>query len=227
MSNSEKTVKYGNRIAWVDVETTSLMWEDLDTLLLEVGILITDLELREVRRESVVIHHSREMLMDVANWDPVAASMHTASLGGSGLTEECIESMSALDLVDAEDRLVRFLAMDTEVDLTRPPSRPGCGSGYPDAPLWGGCSPMIDRMMLKRCMPRLYERIHYRTLDATCLREAMRLWIGKETERSSSPHRGLEDAVSASKLANVFRRFLLSANKALEVSSLATAGAAK
>jgi len=207
---SKSATTYGDRVVWVDVETTSLAWADPDTLLLEVGIAITDLCLREVARESVVIKHLPWVLRD-AHWNQVAASMHTEN----GLGEECASSPSAVELRGAEERLLLFLARNTEVDLTREPSSPGSGSGYPDAPLWGGCSPLIDRMMIKRCMPRVYERIHYRTLDASCLREAMRLWVGKEFNRAAEPHRGLDDAVAAAKLANVFRRFLIQSDKAL------------
>lgn len=195
---------YGDRIVWIDVETTALQWDNPRTLVLEVGMYITDLSMTHVASEAAVISRSRERLNNWAHWNDVARTMHTEN----GLIKECA-SRHAVTLDAAQERFLLFLSRYTSVDLTKAPDSEGAGSGDPEAPLWGGCSATIDRMMIKRDMPRVYERIHYRTLDASCLRECMRMWVDQQPRRAKEPHRALEDARSASRLANKFRRLMI------------------
>lgn len=200
---------HGGRICWIDVETTGLTFEDPATKLLEVGIAITDLDLKVVARELVLIRYSMEELFGAARWDDGAAVMHIRQRGGSGLADDCVFGDQALPLAEAETRLCRFIYRHTKMMAHGMGVVSGQGSGNPLAPLWGGCSTLLDRMMLRRDMPQLYGTIHYRTLDATGLRLALNLWIGVKTHKSRNLHRGLEDAEDASKLANVYRRLLL------------------
>jgi oligoribonuclease (3'-5' exoribonuclease) len=200
---------HGGRICFIDVETTGLAFEDPRTKLLEVGIAITDLDLRVIARELVLIRYGFEELFGAARWDRGAAVMHIKQKGGSGLADDCVFGDQALPLAEAEARLCRFVYRHTKMMAHGMGVVPGQGSNNPLAPLWGGCSTLLDRMMLRTHMPQLYGTIHYRTLDATGLRLALNLWLGLKTNKSRELHRGLEDAEDAAKLANVYRRILL------------------
>jgi oligoribonuclease len=193
------------KIAWIDVETTDLDVTDPRVLLLEVGIYVTELDLQHVGQDQATIHWSQEELMD-ARWSQAAVDMHTEN----GLLEDVRrEDGSSLTLERAQQRLLSFLYRCGAVDYASGPDKPGSSSEDENAPIWGGCSTWIDRTILKRDMPELYERIHYRTIDATSLKLGLELWAGHETHRSHHPHRALEDAKAACKLANQLRRRIM------------------
>ncbi len=192
-------------VAWLDVETTSLDGAHPAVLLLEVALVVTDADLQELGRECIVVRHTPQQV-EAAKWDPIAREMHEAN----GLLEE-VGGPTAVPLEEAQGRLLRTLCRYTGVDLTSPPGFPGSGAEAVSAPLWGGCSPSLDRAILRRLMPVFYSRVHYRSIDATSLKLAARLWAGVTTERAIRPHRALPDALSAIKLAAVSRRVYLAA----------------
>jgi oligoribonuclease (3'-5' exoribonuclease) len=209
--------KHGDRICFVDVETTSLDFENPRTLLLEVGLYITTMDLKRVAELNVVVRHDQRSL-DAALWEDAAADMHVATRGGSGLAEECAMSLHALHLSDAEGALLDLLGSSTELPCYRDDVRPGIGTPAPQAPLWGGCSVLLDRMILRRDMPQLYGSIHYRTLDATSLKIAFESWGNVKVPKIGKPHRALSDAASASDLADVFRRRLVASSQEVSAS---------
>lgn len=180
------------RFCFVDVETTSLSAADPGTLLLEVAVLLTDSDLVELARESAVLSWSEAELAG-ARWDPVAHDMHVAN----GLLEEVLGS-SAIPLREVEERLLHALG----VDLDLLPDRPGFGSEHPDAPVFGGCSLTMDRIIVQRLLPRFYSRLSYRSLDATSLKLALEAWSPfPPPPREKKPHRAMADAIAARDLA--------------------------
>lgn len=192
------------KIAWLDAETTTLDVGSRRALLLEVALVVTELDLTEIASESVVIAHG-PLALATALWDPVARAMHEEN----GLLA-AVASPEAVPLAEAERRLLDLLVRYAGVCVAAPPDSPGLGATGKDAPLWGGCSPWLDRTVIRRVIPRLYERIHYRTLDATTIRLALEYWTGEKVpSREKKPHRALEDARDAVKLAAQGRRALL------------------
>ena len=198
---------HGDRVCWWDVETTSLEFENPRTLLLEVGLYVTTLDLEFVAQARVTIKRSLAEI-GAANWEDAARDMHFRSRGGSGLAEDCLVSKQAVTIEEAERRLLRVVHQHTRASAYADDTRPGIGTADKRAPAWGGCSTLLDRMILRRDMPQLYGTIHYRTLDATSLKIAFEAWTGLKVASPSKPHRALEDAASSSRLANVFRRKL-------------------
>lgn len=190
-------------IAWVDVETTSLDVTHPDVLLLELAIVVTDQDLVERARLSRVVSWSREEV-ERAQWHPVARGMHETS----GLLLE-VQGPDAVPLAQVEREMIDLLARHAGVNPTEDPDRKGSGAERVQAPLWGGCSTWIDRTIVRRLMPRLYERIHYRTIDATTLKLAAELWYGDVTSRPTPHHRALEDAIAAARLADRVRMLML------------------
>jgi oligoribonuclease len=192
------------KIVWVDAETTTLDVADPRSLLLEVALVVTELDLTEIAAESLVIRHDPATI-EAALWDPIARAMHEEN----GLLRAAASS-DAVPLGEVERRLLDLLVRYAGVSVEAPPDGPGFGATGKDAPLWGGCSPWLDRTVIRRVIPRLYERIHYRTLDATTIRLALDYWTGEKVpSREKKPHRALEDARDAVKLAAAGRNALL------------------
>lgn len=175
------------RVAWFDVETTSLAGDDPRTLLLELAIVITDMLVREIASITITIRYTEDDLA-AARWDPIALEMHKAN----GLLVDVV-SDKAVPLEEARQKLLRFLAEHTGTDVATPPDCPGHGSMLESAPLWGGCSPWLDRTIIRRVMPELYERVHYRSWDATTLRSVLETWAGETMPSRPKGHRALLD----------------------------------
>jgi len=191
------------RIAWLDVETTGL---DIERdLLLEVALIVTSGNLRELARESMVIAHTAEEIEAAFSLPGRDATyvrqMHT----DNGLLEAC-QGPWAVSLEEADDRLFHLLGVEAQ----------GCkGSRFPI----GGCSVWLDRCMVRRDLPQLHEMIHARTVDASCLKVALVNWGGVDPKRApqkaSSAHRALADTEAAVKLARTMKLHLQRARRAI------------
>lgn len=209
MTRTEKTASPDQKLVFIDAEFTSLDVDDPRTLLLEVGMVITDSRLNEIGELDVVIRQSGDDLMG-ANWGKGVNTMHRENgLIGKVLAGEFPDTA---ELSCAETMLIAKLEVDAGVDSSTFPEELGQASSDPDAPVWAGCTPWKDRVIIQRCMPRLYELIHYRTFDVTTLRFVMKHWLGIDTPRPDKPHRALEDAYAALRLARRFRDELLDRN---------------
>lgn len=152
-----------SNLAWIDLETTGLDPEVHD--IIEIGIIITDRELREVARKSWVLYdatHERE-------WSREALDMHDAS----GLVGE-LAFGTTVELAAADAR--RF------IDRNGAGGSPMCGA-----------SVHFDRAFLRRRAMYLHEAFHYRNFDVSSLRMAAELAGLQVPERKRGLHRALPD----------------------------------
>lgn len=174
-----------DQLCWVDIESSGLVRPDLPLpVLFEVAAVLTDRGLRELGRFTAVIRHADEVL-DRLQLAPNVQEMHEEN----GLIA-ALRGPEAVSIEAAERALIALLD--------------GCPT--PGPVIWGGFSPAaMDRPLLFHYMPRFYERLHYRTLDLSALKLAMRNWGGLETAESSTVHRALPDVLEAIKVANEYR----------------------
>lgn len=153
-------------IAWVDVETTGL--EPRGNALLEVGVVLTDDDLNEKERKSVLCELPPAWYLTT---DRAVLEMHHES----GLWEACAEE--GLDRMDAMFELVRWL----DKAVTEPPVMAGSTVGF-------------DRACLKAQMPVFAELFHYRSIDVSSLKELNVRWgFAPEWEGGRKLHRSLPD----------------------------------
>lgn len=157
-------------IAWVDVETTGL--DPRVHHLLEVGVIVTDDELDEVGRTSVLLappaHARVTMKAEVV-------AMHE----DNGLWAEARDE-GYIDRYRAQSELCLFLRR----------------MGADDAvmPVMGGSSVHFDRAWLKYHLPLFEEMFHYRNIDVSTLKELNRRWhFAEEWTGDRDIHRSLPD----------------------------------
>lgn len=187
-SNGTGHSQSNRRIVWIDCESTSLDATNEKCRLLELGIVVTTMNLEELGSWSSVVWHNPKDL-HAADWTPEAARMHMQN----GLVWELHSGQSNL-LTEVERRSVAFLKAYAGSEDAHLADGHGNGSLHPEAPLWGGSSTWIDRTLVRRCLPEFYARIHYRTLDVSSFRTALEHWGGVEVERGTDRrHRALDD----------------------------------
>ncbi|XP_018577470.1 oligoribonuclease, mitochondrial-like [Anoplophora glabripennis] len=159
-----------NRIIWVDMEMTGL---DLEKdKIMEVACLVTDSELNIVAEgPDIIIHQPEDLLRNMDEW---CINQH----GKTGLTQACLKSNVTVE--DAENALLDFV----KKYVTERHS-----------PLAGN-SVYMDRMFLKKFMPRLNEYLHYRIIDVSTIKEVCRRWnpaLYKQLPKKEYSHRALQD----------------------------------
>lgn len=180
-------------LVWVDVETSGL--ETRGNSLLEVGMIVTENNLEEVARTSVVLKPPDHWKL---TFKPEIIEMHTKG-EGNGLMTDCVVNGVARD--EAMFALVRFLAEHV-------PHLDG------DPPVMAGNSVHFDRMWLKAKMPLLEECFHYRNLDVSSLKIFNRMaefaepWEGDRKIHRALPD--LEDSIAE------LRHYWEAINEALE-----------
>lgn len=153
-----------NRLVFCDLETTGLD-PDRDTIL-ELGMIITDRELREIARASWVLGDG---VLDPSWYTaPEVYEMHRSS----GLIEEC--RASELEIADVDRLATEFVRQHDAA------GSPMCGS-----------SVHFDRKFLAHT--ELTKALHYRNFDATMFRIAADL-VGVEIPLDKrGRHRALDD----------------------------------
>ena len=148
-------------LLWLDIETTGLSPES--HLLLEVGMVLTDADLKVVSSLAFVLGWSdREVSSHITS--PDVWEMHREN----GLIEDVARSQ--LQICDAEHLLVSWVKSWEAMGL------PMAGSGV-----------HFDRKWLEMKMPTLVKQFHYRNFDVTTLR----YFFGDEKAKCS--HRALAD----------------------------------
>lgn len=174
---------------WLDLETTGL---DDDCSVLEVAAILTDSDLNQISEPiSMVVHTDGYRL--AAMPEPVW-TMHQSS----GLVNESLESQ--LTVLDAEDALLRLI--DTFYVADHQPSL-------------AGSSIHFDRRFIRRLMPRLDARLHYRMVDVSTVRDLFKRWMpdwafietfGPKVEPA---HRALADVRASIELLRTCRRLFM------------------
>ncbi len=155
-------------MVWLDLEMTGL---EEQHVIIEIATLVTDADLNVLAEgPELAINRSES---DLANIDDWSARQHTAS----GLLDKV--RSSRVGIYEAETITLEFVS--TWV-------------GRWDAPLCGN-SIWVDRLFLKREMPRLEAYLHYRTIDVSTIKELVGRWFPNEADapRKSQSHRALDD----------------------------------
>jgi len=159
-----------DRIVWIDCEMTGL--DFANDQLVEVACIVTDNELNELDDGfEVVIKVPQEKLDDM---EPVVVQMHTAS----GLLSDIPNGTT---LEDAEQLLFDYITSHVTEAFK--------------APL-AGSSVYVDRIFLRRDMPRVDSYLHYRIIDVSSLKELARRWYSRTYFASplkTGNHRALGD----------------------------------
>lgn len=152
----------------IDVETTDL---DLDTLdLLEVGLIAYDGNFMQIDEVSITIHHDLNDL----RMNGTVAMMHSTN----NLLEDVQKSDA--DVQQAEAFLCKWL--DKYLD----------SNGLDHKPYVLGSSITFDRNVLAKHMPKLYSKLHYRSIDATTIKLLAKL-MGVPVNVNAADHRVFGD----------------------------------
>lgn len=137
---------------WVDIETTGL--NPNKDVILEVGIILTDENLNEVNHTEVQIFQAPITLSLMCD---EVREMHEKS----GLIDRCCGNNS-LSLSTSEQYLIYWLQENLDSSDDKPPM---CGS-----------SVHFDRTFLKRYMPELESKFHYRNIDVSTVKNLCGAW---------------------------------------------------
>jgi len=159
-------------LVWMDMEMTGL--DPGKERIIEVATIITDGNLLEIAvGPDLVIHQPDEVLAAMDDWNK---SHHTAS----GLVERV--KASTITDGDAEAQTLAFINVHA--------------SSPKDRPVLAGNSIHQDRRFIRRYMPRLDTRLHYRMVDVSTIKELARRWhpqiIAKQPPKKDT-HRALDD----------------------------------
>ena len=188
MPMSEALAAKDDRIVWIDLEMTGL---DPDRhVIVEVAALVTDAELNILDEGiDLVIHASDD---ELAEMDDFVTNMHDSS----GLTEQI--KASTVTLEEAEETVLEFVEKHC-ADI-RPPL--------------AGNSIATDRTFIRAYMPRLDERLHYRMIDVSTIKELTRRWFPKAYYNQPDKglaHRALADIVESIRELDYYRRAVFTA----------------
>ncbi|GMR35919.1 hypothetical protein PMAYCL1PPCAC_06114, partial [Pristionchus mayeri] len=169
-SSEMATDDKANRIVWVDCEMTGLQVET--QTLVEIAVIVTDGELNIVAEgPDIVIHQDEETLSKMNSWCK-------ETFAKNGLTERIRASYVKMN--QAEDQVLAFLKEHVIKDKS---------------PLAGNTIYM-DRLFIRKYMPRVDDYLHYRLIDVSTIKELSRRWYPSAV--SSAPakqmtHRALDD----------------------------------
>lgn len=154
------------KVLWLDMEMGGLD-ADKDAIL-EVAVIATDWDFKEIATYEAVVHQSDEVLAGMNEW---CVTQH----GASGLTDRVRESR--LSLGDVERELVAFVCEHFEED---------------EKVILGGNSIHMDRQFIRKGLPKLEELLHYRMLDVSAWKV---VFNGRYKKVFAKPenHRALED----------------------------------
>ncbi|MBA3539158.1 MAG: oligoribonuclease [Deltaproteobacteria bacterium] len=158
-------------LVWLDMEMSGLDPER--ERIIEMATILTDGNLVEIATgPDLVIHQSDEILAAMDDWN---RKHHTSS----GLVERV--KSSTVDDATAEAQTLAFINAHV---------------GPKDRPVLCGNSIHQDRRFVRRYMPALEARLHYRMVDVSSIKELARRWypqvVAKQPAKRDS-HRALDD----------------------------------
>jgi oligoribonuclease len=155
----------------MDMEMSGL--EPSTDRILEIATIITDGQLAVVGEgPDLVVHQPDEVLAAMDAWN-------TAHHGASGLTEKVRQSTVA----EAEAEAMTMAFIDIHF-------------GKRDRPVLCGNSIHQDRRFIRRYMPALDARLHYRMVDVSTIKELARRWYPAQVATmppKHESHRALDD----------------------------------
>jgi len=158
-------------LVWLDMEMTGL--EPARERIIEIATILTDGQLVELAvGPELVIHVDDDVLATMDDWN-------TKHHGASGLTDR-VRASTILD-AEAESQTLAFIAAHV---------------GAKDRPVLAGNSIHQDRRFIRRYMPKLDARLHYRMVDVSTIKELARRWypqiVAKQPPKRET-HRALDD----------------------------------
>lgn len=160
-------------LLWVDLETTGL--DENVELPLEIGYVVTDADLNVIDENSWVL--SQTLLIN--DLDERVFDMHSKN----GLLAEVVKSSYTTAEVD---RLLSIRMRNSSV-------WPNFPIGDEKPPLCGS-SITFDRRWMAKWFPEFYEKIHYRSIDVSSIKELMMRWNPSEARVvRTGAHRSLPD----------------------------------
>ena len=169
------------RMVWLDLEMTGL---EEQHVIIEIATVVTDANL-EILAEGpdIAINRSVEDLNNIDNW---SARQHTES----GLMDKV--RASKIGINEAEKRTLEFVKKWV---------------GQWEAPLCGN-SIWVDRLFLKRGMPKLESYLHYRVVDVSSIKELISRWHPdvEEPPPKTKSHRALDDVLESINELRWYRR---------------------
>ena len=158
-------------IVWLDMEMTGL--EPAKERIIEVATILTDGNLVEIGvGPDLVIHQADDVLAAMDDWN-------TKHHGASGLVARV--KASTVTEADAEAQIIAFV----DKHLTAAAR-----------PVLAGNSIHQDRRFIRRYMPQLDARLHYRMIDVSTVKELVRRWYPDVADRrpaKNETHRALDD----------------------------------
>ncbi len=158
-------------LVWLDMEMSGL--DPARERILEIATIITDGQLTEIATgPELVIHQSDEVLAAMDDWN---RTHH----GASGLVDRV--KASTVSDGDAEAQTLAFI---------------NAHCGPKDRPVLAGNSIHQDRRFIRRYMPVLDARLHYRMVDVSTVKELARRWFPQITAKQpakTDSHRALDD----------------------------------
>ena len=136
-------------LVWVDLEMTGLGERHV---ILEIATIITDRHLEVIAEGPVIaVHRAHTDISDMEDW---SERQHRKS----GLIDRVLASN--IDIWKAQDLTLEFVQQHVEEGQA-----PLCGNS-----VW------VDRMFLRREMPKFEEYLHYRVIDVSTIKELVTRW---------------------------------------------------
>jgi oligoribonuclease len=158
-------------LVWLDMEMTGLDAER--ERIIEMATILTDGQLAEIAvGPDLVIHQPDDILAAMDDWN----QKHH---GGSGLIERV--KATTISVADAEAQTIAFINEHVTAK---------------ERPVLAGNSIHQDRRFIRRSMPALAKRLHYRMVDVSTISVLGRRWspqlVAKQPVKTES-HRALDD----------------------------------
>jgi oligoribonuclease len=158
-------------LLWMDMEMTGL--EPDRERIIELAAILTDGELNVVAEgPELVIHQPGELLAAMDAWN---TEHHTAS----GLVARVVAS--TISEADAEAALLAFVAAHVPTAVR---------------PVLAGNSIHQDRRFIRRYLPAVDRRLHYRMVDVSTVKELVKRWypaVADARPQKNDTHRALDD----------------------------------